>query len=158
MNIQPTLQKNTNFGKLYAPKKLIMFGTGKIDKKQLLESKSIRECAEKYDVFIRKGKVNGQIETARNTIIGAAVGTGFGALVTMALIDCGAPTTLGIFWGAIYTLIGTAFGGAKPHEASTYEYFVKGKKNNIETKEYLLTTPKDLNNIPSLTKEIEEQQ
>ena len=34
---------------------------------------------------------------------------------------------------------------------------IKGKKNDIETKEYLLVTPKDLNNIPNLTQEIEKQ-
>ena len=35
---------------------------------------------------------------------------------------------------------------------------IKGKKKDIETKEYPLVTPKDLNNIPNLVQKIEEQQ
>lgn len=158
MNIEPISQNNPNFGKLYSPRKLMMFKTGKVSREQLFKSESIKECAEKYDVIIRRGKENGQIETSRNTFIGAGIGTLIGGIVSAATIVLGAPIALGLFFGAIYTSIATAFGATRPHEAATYNYFVKGKKNDIETKEYLLVTPKDLNNIPNLVQEIEEQQ
>lgn len=158
MNIQPTSQNNPHFGKLYAPRKLMMFKTGKVSRQQLLKSESIKECADKFDVVIRKGKANGQIETSRNTLIGTSIGALIGGAATIATIDLGAPIPLGLFFGAIYISIATAIGAVKPHEASTYEYLVKGKKKDIETKEYPLVTPKDLNNIPNLVQEIEEQQ
>lgn len=162
MNVTPVRQNNLNFEKLYAPKNLILNKTGKVSGKQLLKSETIKECADKYDVFVRKGRLNGYIETGRNTLIGtgagAGAGAGLGAIATLGLVDIGAPIALGLFFGAIFTMLGTAFGAVRPHEASTYEYFVKGKKDDIETKEYLLATPKDLNNISSLTKEIEEKQ
>ena len=53
---------------------------------------------------------------------------------------------------------GTAFGAVRQHEVPAYEYFVKGKKDDIETEEYPLVTPEDIDNIPSLAKEIEAQQ
>lgn len=158
MNITPVQQNNPNFEKLYAPKSLILNKTGKVSGKQLLKSETIKECADKYDVFVRKGKLNGYIETGRNTLIGAGAGAGLGAIATLGLVDIGAPIALGLFFGAIFTMLGTAFGAVRPHEAPAYEYFIKGKKDDIETKEYLLNTFADLENIPNLAKEIEEKQ
>ena len=158
MNVQPTSQNNPNFEKLYAPRKLKLLNSTELGRKALLKNSVIRECADKYDVIIRKGRANGNIETARNTFIGAGAGAGLGGIAALALANLDAPIVLELFFCAIYTMIGTAFGAVKEHEAPTYEYFVKGKKDDIETKEYSLNTFADLDNIPSLTKEIEAQQ
>lgn len=156
MNIVLMEHNNTTFSSLNAPRKLKL--AYDLSRKDLLAYPSIKECADKYDVCVKRGRLSGYIETERNSFIGAGVGAGAGILTAIGLVNIGAPLALGLLFGGMFTMMGTAFGVVKQHEEPTYEYLLKGKKGNIETNEYQLIKPEDLSNIPSLTKEIEEKQ
>lgn len=57
MNIQSISKNNTNFGQLHAPRRLfIPSNKGYFSSKILLDNYSIRKCAEKYDVHVKKLK------------------------------------------------------------------------------------------------------
>lgn len=161
MNITSIQQNNPNFGKLYAPRKLMMFETGKVSRKQLLKSESLKECAKKFDVIVRRGEQNGKTETMRNAFIGAGIGMGFSSIFWLVLMEITKDLTGLLLTGCGMTLLFSKFGFAmgivEAHKAPTFGYLVKGKKDDIETKEHLIVTPEDLDKLPSLSREIEEK-
>ncbi len=157
MNIKSIQQNNTNFEALNSPRRLKLLSQ-KVSSKQLLKSQSIKECAKKYDVFVRRGQPNGMVDTLRHELIGAGIGLGIGGTFVLAALPSSVPIGLMVTTPLLLTALGFCFAGIPPsHEAFRYEYIIKGKKDDLETEEFYLKSLEDLDKIPDITKEIDEK-
>ena len=160
MNISPIQQNNTSFGKLNAPRKLKLT-SGTINRKELLKYPSIKECADKFDVVVKKlrreksDSPNPLLEWTLNSII-PVVGT----LVTIVTYKM--QEVLGLS-SAICTVIFSTL-NAKMFKSYNYDvYSVYGQKkyndgNEIKTDEHIVTSLNggySVQDIPNLAKELE---
>ena len=160
MNISPIQQNNTSFGKLNAPRKLKLT-SGTINRKELLKYPSIKECADKFDVVVKKlrreksDSPNPLLEWTLNSII-PVVGT----LVTIVTYKM--QEVLGLS-SAICTVIFSTL-NAKMFKSYNYDvYSVYGQKkyndgNELKTAEHIVTSLNggySVQDIPNLAKELE---
>ncbi len=163
MKIQPTSQTNPTFEKLYSPKKLRLMG-GVVSRAQLLEQKNIKECAEKFDVIVKRGKASGtrwlEDVVPHFTPLCGAVGAGLlGASTYLAFSSIG-----GAILGGVIGLFAGVFASV-PYitrdVTSSYSYDIQGRKkykdgSEIKTENAQIQLEYSLDNLPDdFVKELE---
>lgn len=162
MKIHPTSQTNPTFEKLYSPKKLKLLG-GKVSRAQLLESKTIKECSEKYDVVVKRGEKVGHV------FLDDAVPhfTELCGLTGAALMGVAAQLCFNSIGGAIFSGVIGLFAGifaSIPFEMRNvgrkYSYDIYGRKqykdgSEIKTENILINYSIDGVNDCDLTKELQ---
>lgn len=178
MNISPVQSPQTqNFRGLHVSKKALKGLECTED--ALLKIPEIKECAKKYEVLIKRGKVNGHknldfIITALGGMLSSAIGGTIGFFISMYMcmknkditaMELALPMLGGLFGGPLLYTIGTILYRNKP----TYEYIVQGGKGithnalgetqltGTKSKEYRIDKDNWHGVIQNMTKEIQDE-
>lgn len=178
MNISPVQSPQTqNFRGLHVSKKALKGLECTED--ALLKIPEIKECAKKYEVLIKRGKVNGHknldfIITALGGMLSSAIGGTIGFFISMYMcmknkditaMESALPMLSGMFGGPLLYTMGTILYRNKP----TYEYIVQGGKGithnalgetqltGTKSKEYRIDKDNWHGVIQNMTKEIQDE-
>lgn len=178
MNISPVQSPQTqNFRGLHVSKKALKGLECTED--ALLKIPEIKECAKKYEVLIKRGKVNGHknldfIITALGGMLSSAIGGTIGFFISMYMcmknkditaMESALPMLSGMFGSPLLYTMGTILYRNKP----TYEYIVQGGKGithnalgetqltGTKSKEYRIDKDNWHGVIQNMTKEIQDE-
>lgn len=169
---------NTSFKGISMPKKVVLMPIGMeypviSTKQDFLNNPAIKECAEKYDILIKRGKKIGKRdctneERLKMTLAGGSI-LATGAITALSYI----PQFPLWMAGIMDSVFGAIFGGILDWciedsvSTNQHEYLVQGgkrfannKKNSLEgplSREYHISEEKDLDNIAGLVRDIEIQ-
>ena len=170
---------NTSFKGISMPKKVVLMPIGMkypviSTKQDFLKNPAIKECAEKYDVLIKRGKKIGKRDRTNEERLKMALAGG-------SIFAAGAIATLSYLlqfplWiaGIMGSVLGAIFGGMLGDwglqdnvPANQHEYIVQGgkrfaddKKNSLEgplSREFHISEENDLDSIAGLVRDIEIQ-
>ena len=146
MGIGSIQNNNTNFTGLIMPKKVILgrhrFDEVRLNKQDILQNSAIRDCADRFDVVIKKGKIIGNrdytAKETRNIILsggafGTLMGIGTAALLRgisiATLSTIGSTAMLGAILGTIITVGCFEIFKGLDIRPNRYDYTLQAGKN-----------------------------
>ena len=179
MQIAPIQQNNNSFKALKMPKKVKLtneFNMGyNIDAKDLFRNPAIKECADKYNVLVKRGKKIGNITLPEKVFPRAlAISLGAGILASFGIAPL-VPSIAGTLIATSAVAVGMAFLAYlnmplwldKVFGDNKYEYTLQGGKNfkndkmdelaGVQTKQYKFTNMGEIHNIYGLAEDIRQQ-